>query len=319
MKVLFVCSANSKYGIIPFVKAQGESLIKNGISLEFFTIDSKGILGYMKNLHKLKKKIKQNHYDLIHAHYGLCGILSQIARRKEKLVVSLMGDDLLGSPDKDGKISILSKVISKCVTFFAEKRFDFVIVKSQNLKKKLHITNVEIVPNGVDFEIFKVMDRQDIRKRVQIDADKKIVLFPVDPNIPRKNYPLAWKAIQLLEDEDIELKVIHGIDQKSLVNYYNAADVVLITSYLEGSPNVIKEAMACDCKIVSTDVGDVKEVIGDAAGCYVTTYNAEDVAKCIDNALSFDQPRNGRTSVRHLEISRIAQKIYDLYQQVLEV
>jgi teichuronic acid biosynthesis glycosyltransferase TuaC len=64
----------------------------------------------------------------------------------------------------------------------------------------------------------------------------------------------------------------------------NAADLLLLTSLTEGSPQVIKEAMACNCPIVATDVGDIREIIGYTDGCYITTFKPSDVAVKIQAA-----------------------------------
>ena len=100
--------------------------------------------------------------------------------------------------------------------------------------------------------------------------------------------------------------------------YLNAADALVLTSLWEGSPNVIKEAMACNLPIVSTDVGDVKEVIGDTEGCYITSYEPSDVAGKIKLALDFGKRTNGREKIKHLEINTIAKRIIDVYNEVLQ-
>ena len=100
--------------------------------------------------------------------------------------------------------------------------------------------------------------------------------------------------------------------------YFNASDLVLLTSFWEGSPNVIKEAMACNVPIVSTDVGDVKEVIGKTEGCYITSFDPEDVAEKIKLALKFGKRTTGIEDIKHLESSLIAKKIIKIYKSVLE-
>lgn len=96
MNVLFICSGNSRFGIIPFIKTQGDSLKREGVNIEYFPIKGKGIVGYFKNIKKLKKKIIQGDYDVLHAHYGLCGWISRLTFTGIPIVVSFMGDDLLG-------------------------------------------------------------------------------------------------------------------------------------------------------------------------------------------------------------------------------
>jgi glycosyltransferase involved in cell wall biosynthesis len=120
-----------------------------------------------------------------------------------------------------------------------------------------------------------------------------------------------------LNNENIEFHIVFGIENKILPYYFNAADVLLLTSLWEGSPNVVKEAMACNLPIVSTDVGDVRELMGGTAGCYITNFHASDVAKKLRLALEFGKRTDGRKKVRHLDTIQIAEKISKIYHQVL--
>jgi len=122
---------------------------------------------------------------------------------------------------------------------------------------------------------------------------------------------------------NIQLLKPFPVDQKDLVEYYNVADILVMPSYKEGSPNIIKEAMACNCPIVSTDVGDVKEVIGDTKGCYVTSFDPDDVAEKIKLTLEFAE-KEGRTRGREriiklgLDLDSVAEKIIELYKGMIK-
>jgi len=113
------------------------------------------------------------------------------------------------------------------------------------------------------------------------------------------------------------LNVIKNTDQNIIPYYMSAADILILTSLWEGSPNVIKEAMACNCPIVSTDVGDVKEIIRKTDGCYIASYDVVDVADKVGKALSFGRRTNGRQNIKHLDNNIIADKIISLYRLVL--
>ena len=110
-----------------------------------------------------------------------------------------------------------------------------------------------------------------------------------------------------------------NIDQEKLNLYYNAVDCLIPTSKYEGSPNVIKEAMACNCPIVSTDVGDVKWVIGETEGCYICSFEPEDVAEKIQKALNFGKRTNGRQRIMDLGLDSgsVAEKLHSLYREIL--
>jgi len=318
MKILFVSSGNSIGGISPIIKSQGESLKKEGVDIDFFTIKSKGFKGYFKGISTLKNYIKKEEYSIIHAHYGLSAIVAFFAKNKEKMVVSFMGDDLVGANDYNGRVTTISRFVIVLNKFFARHFFHYNIVKSKEMLNVLSLSNSMVISNGVNYKRFYEIDKIDARKYFDEGVDVKRVLFCSNPGRPEKNYKLAKEAVDLLEDKNIELKYLNGIEQDKLVYHYNAADCLLLTSFHEGSPNVVKEAMACNIPIVSTNVGDVNEVIGNTEGCYVTSFESKDVAHKLKRALAFNKRTKGRENIRHLEESVVAQKIINIYNKILE-
>jgi len=306
MKILFVCSGNNpKFIMAPFIKSQGESLKTSGVKLDYFTIRSKGIRGYLKNIFQLRKYLNKNHYDLIHGHYSLSSIVASLSC-KLPMVVSLMGSDI--------HMSFFWKSIIKV---FYRFRWKTTIVKSEIMKKSASLNNALVIPNGVDFELFKPIDKNIAKTKISFDDNKRHIIFVANPERPEKNYQLAKKAVELIDNDSIELNAVSSVDQNIIPYYMNASDILLLTSLCEGSPNVIKEAMACNCPIVSTDVGDVKEVIGNTEGCYICSYDPEDVADKIKKALDFGRRTDGREKIKHLEEKIIAEKIISVYKNVL--
>ena len=140
-----------------------------------------------------------------------------------------------------------------------------------------------------------------------------------DPARYEKNYELALAAFQVLQEnfrDAIELKVVYGIEHQQVLYYLNAADVVLLTSRWEGSPNVIKESMACNVPIVSTRVGDVAEIIQNTSGCFLADSLSEDLAEKLKSAFAFDGRTNGRNNITHLDSKLIAKNIISIYDSV---
>jgi glycosyltransferase involved in cell wall biosynthesis len=304
MKVLFVCSGNSKFGISPIVKNQGESLIKNGIDLEYFTIKGNFLGGYPAGIFKLRKHLKSHKFDIIHAHYGLSAFVATFAGANP-LIVSLMGDDVKGNC-----------LTHSFIRFLHKHNWKITIVKSERMKSHIKIADALVVPNGVDLEKFKFIEKSTAHKKVRFN-EKKHILFVADPNIKGKNYQLAATTTQLLNSKEVELNIISGVDYNLIPFYMYAGDILLVTSLSEGSPNIIKEAMACNLPIVSTDVGDVAQIISDTPGCYITSYDPADIADKLKKALNFAKPTNGRNKIKHLEINTVAHKIIDIYNGVI--
>jgi glycosyltransferase involved in cell wall biosynthesis len=307
MRVLFVSSGNTKDGISPVVKNQGESLQNMGITLDYFTVQGKGIKGYLKNVFPLRKHIKQNQYHIVHAHYSLSAFVATIAGCKP-LVVSLMGSDIRSG-------FIIKAAIKTAYLFF----WKVVIVKSQDMSDNVGIKKVEIIPNGVNVNVFKPEDKGSAQNKLEWDSSKKHILFAADPNRPEKNFGLLQNACNHMDFiEGIDIHLLKNVSHYEIPKYMNASDVVALTSLWEGSPNVIKEAMACNRPIVCTDVGDVRLVFGDTPGCYLTTFDAEDTLTKLRLALSFAEKfkhTNGRTRIFELGLDSetIARRILNLY------
>lgn len=304
MKVLFVSSGNTKDGISPITKNQGESLKQEGIELEYFTIKGGGAKGYFKYIFKLREHLKHNSYDIIHSHYWLSAIVASLAGAKP-IVVSLMGDDVKPKSRFKWIISI-----------FHHLSWSKTIVKSQSMYNSFGQKDVAIIPNGVNMNRFKPIDRAVALKETGWDRTKKHILFTSNPKRVEKNFKLAKDAFALLEDKSLELHYLVNIENEKIPYYYNAASVVILTSLREGSPNAIKETMACNIPIVSTDVGDVKDVISKTEGCYISSFNHKEFALKIKKALKFGKRTTGRVDISHLKSELIAKKIIDIYKEI---
>ena len=317
MKVLFVFSGNDYLRISSIIALQAKSLIDQNISVDYFPIQGKGIIGYLKNLLPLRKVLKKENYNIIHAHYGDCGLISLFARRKEKLVVSFMGGDILGDVDENGKKIIFRLLISRvyaCLCCF----YDLSIVKSKNIYNRLIFKkNAVIIPNGVDLSVFVPMDMNQSRDRLNFKKNYIYIIFSSGKERKEKNYNLALQAINIIDGYKIKLIEMKGFTSQELNLRYNACDLLLLTSFFEGSPNVIKEAIACNLPIVSTDVGDVKEVTNGIDGCFICGFNAKSVAMNVEKAIEFKRRTNGRKKIKSLSTDKIALKIINNYKRIL--
>ncbi len=189
------------------------------------------------------------------------------------------------------------------------------------MQVSLKVSKVDVMPNGVNLQRFKPIVKEISLREIEWEESKKHILFAANPNVIAKNYILARTAIKLLDNSIVQLHYLDNITYDKMPYYFNAADVVLLTSLWEGSPNVIKEAMACNCPIVSTDVGDVKEIFGNTEGCYITSYKAEEVAKKIRFALEFPRRTSGYKRIIELGLdsTHVADRIIESYKSILNV
>jgi teichuronic acid biosynthesis glycosyltransferase TuaC len=318
MKILFIASNRKGKGLSPFIISQKESLEKYVEVIDTFLILGTGLINYFRSIRLLRSKCKHNHYDIIHAHYGFCGIVALMSFLKRPIVVSFMGDDLLGTPNSKGHYTFRSLFYTKINKLFSPL-YTSVIVKSQELGLTLPNILFNVIPNGVDFEKFYPFDKMKARQRLGLTEKEIIIVFGSSAYIARKNFKLAKEAIEFLKTPDISLITLEDIPSQDVFFYFNAADLMLLTSFHEGSPNVIKEAMACNCPIVSTDVGDVREIIHNTKGCFICSYEPRDVADKINQAISFAIRTNGREMISHLELNQVSEKIIVLYKNILKI
>jgi len=306
MKVLFVSSGNLKSGPSPLIYNQGESLRKQGMEVDYFLVKQRGTFGYLRTIGTLKKHLRNNKYDLIHAHYSFSGMMSSLSFPGVPVVVSLMGSDV----NKSYWFQFSARIFAK----FVWKR---TIVKSYKLKKKLRANRAEVIPNGVDLQHFMPRDKNSCREELGWGADSKHLLFAADPERRDKNFSLTRKALNKLDLDAYDLHFLKNVSHDKVPVLMNACDVVILSSPAEGSPNVIKEAMACNCPIVSTDVGDVREVFGGIEGCYVADCDPKSLADNIQKALNYGKKTIGRERIYYLDSEIIARKIINLYKETI--
>lgn len=212
-----------------------------------------------------------------------------------------------------------SKLMKSNIRYFANYRWSKTIVKSEDMKIRLGLNNAVILPNGVDLNLFKPLDKKECRNKLGWDLDKKYILFASNPARPEKNFALAKQTIENLNNDKIELKVVYDVDHKLMLIYLNAADVLLLTSKWEGSPNIVKEATACNIPVVATEVGDIKFLFGNIEGYYYTNSFPDILAEKINYILDNDIKPNGHQRIIDLKLDSesIADKLTQLYQEVL--
>lgn len=306
MNILFVYRGFGENQTNTVVDKQYEDLTKEGIRILKYPISKGGIWGYLKAYLGLYNVIKKNKIQLIHSHYGYSGIIAGLTFRVP-VICSLMGSDVL---NQNFFILTITKI-------FASLVWKKTIVKSKEMQRR--IPGSVLIPNGVDFNQFsqKVIT---LAREITGFSDKfsHILFVAVDINSDVKNYALAQKSYELLDANKIKLHAISNIPQEKLPYYYSAADILLLTSKSEGSPNVVKEALATNCPVVSTNVGDVPNLINQIEGCYITSFSPNDIANKIMLCLNNRESINSREKIAFLDSNVISQQIIGLYKEIME-
>jgi teichuronic acid biosynthesis glycosyltransferase TuaC len=315
MTAMYPTPENPAFG--SFIRTQVESLRSAGVEVEVLVLRGRHRKwNYLSGIFQLRRRLAKAGIDLVHAHYGLVGMTARM-QWQVPVVVTCHGDDLLGTINEHGEKTPLSKLIAAGCRLLA-RHADAVIVQSKQMAEKLQRGNVHIIPHEIDFETFRPVEKQ-ARAILGLDPQKKYLLFAANPQIPVKRFPLAkavWEQLNKL-DPSIELLTVYKEPQERLALIMNACDALVFTSYQEGSPNVVKQAMACNLPIVSTDVGDVREILGTTRGCYICKPEVAEFSACLEKIIRSRERTTGRENVRHLCGPAVAERIISIYEYLV--
>lgn len=300
MKVLIVARCKNGW-YAPFITEQVEALQKAGVKCRYFGVKKNG---YFKQINSLKSCIKEFKPDIIHAHYGLCGLFATI-QCKVPVVTTYHGSDI-----NNPKVLKLSKIAIKRSAFN-------IFVSQKNVDAAKPKGHYSLIPCGIDLDDYQEMSREDARKYLGLEKAKKYILFAGAFDNPVKNASLAKEAVARIDGA--ELLELKGYSRQQVSALYYAVDTFLMTSITEGSPQVIKEALACGCPIVSVDVGDVKLVIDGVDGCYIARREINAIAEALKMTFDFSRTESGRNRIESLKLenSIIAQSIIDIYKTLI--
>ena len=309
-----------------FVEQQVKGLRQIGLEVKVLFVDRVGkgmgaYWGLAKTLQETKRSFKP---DITHVMYG--GVMAEVVTRvaaNHPTIISFCGTDLLGGSFFKF-FRWLTVRYGVLASHMAGKRANAVVVKSRNLiaalPKFIDLNKVWIIPNGIDLERFCPIDRDSTRQKLGWQRGRYHVLVPGSPGHLRKRHELAQAAVEQLRCDGmaVELHFLHGVPHAEVPAWLNASDVLLLTSIHEGSPNIVKEALACNRTVVSTDVGDVRERIEDIHGCYLVSPESDDIAEKLRLALRSTSLVEGRKTVQDMSLERVAQRLKEVYVTVLE-
>jgi len=302
-----------------FVKRQAEFLRAAGVEVEVFDFRGRQKLRhYVTGWTRVRSRLGAGRYDLVHAQFGQSGLLA--LPKRLPLVVTLRGDDLQGIiDDVDGRIGLKGRILQR-ISQWVASHADSVIVVSEHMRAFLDpLVPVYTIPSGLDFALFRLIPRDEARRHLRLPLDKRLVLWVGKPTNPRKRFPLAQRAMELLNQSlPAELIVGWGVLHADMPYYMNACDALVFTSVQEGSPNAVKEALACNLPVVSVAVGDVPLRLHGVAGCEVCADDRpETIAAGLERVLRSGGRSNGRDALKDLDEASLTAKVIDVYRSVL--
>ena len=307
---------------VPFVTEQGESLRAAGCEVEYFLV--KG--SYLLAVRKLKKKIREFKPDIIHAHYGLSAITAELQSMVPVVTTFHNGETLKWS------VNLMTSLMSL--------RAKHVIYVEQHIRDLCYfkVKHYSIIPCGVPMEQMIVMPKEEARKQLGWDADKKYILFGGAFDNERKNYKLLKEAVEKLSSLDSSLSSIECIEMKGLsraecVLRMCACDLFALPSHSEGSPQALKEAMAINCPCFATDIADVRKLFGNEPGHWILRNprktherwdgdekSLDEMVQLLNEALKFKGRTNGRERIIELQLTnkQVAERIIEIYKTLVK-
>lgn len=296
-----------------FVKEQVDSLSKLGVENDVYYCngEGKGIRKYITYVPKVWWRVATGHYDLIHCHHAISAIifsLTTLAFRK-KCILSYQND-----PEKEW-----GKVVFKILHIF----FNGFIFK--NRSGYLRYSKTYYLPNGCNEDFFYPMDREQCRKALGMKMNSKYILF-MDSNKKireQKRKDRFDEALSILKEKfryDVEPVILRNTPREMIPTIINACDLHLLSSDFEGSPNSVKECMCCNVPVVSTDVGNVREMIGDIPGnCVVDQFDSEVLAEASNRILSSKTDYDRRTPflAKGYGMATVAAELKGIYNGII--
>ena len=347
---IFVVASDKGGKFVPFIEEQIVALKAFGVQVICYGVTGKGVVGYLREVPALRRLIRAERPDIIHAHYGLCGLLANLQRRVP-VVTTYHGSDI--NVPSILRFSKLAMRLSKANIFVSKRNIalagysEDISVATTTLPFREGYGVGYFLPCGVNLTDDQLTSRTEARKALGIADDAKIVLFAgafnnaiKDPELAKETIFEVNRMISLsLEDVDssetlsilssnnnapsltgeIELKELKGFSRIQVNQLMCAANCLLMTSRTEGSPQVIKEAMACGCPIVSVDVGDVAERTSGVEGCYIVrTREPKDIAQAILQAIAYEGKTNGREKIIEMGLSNelVAERLVEIYGSI---
>jgi glycosyltransferase involved in cell wall biosynthesis len=287
-----------------YVFNEVQALRRAGVHVDVLWINGRASKWrYLVGQFQFWRAIRRRRYDLIHAHYVFAGVVAR-AQWGQRLVVTHHGPEVIGHPR-------WQTWLARAVT----PLFDEVIYRTEEMRLSLNDRDGWVIPGGIDIDRFAPMPRDEARSVLGLPTDRTIILWAGEYWRPEKCFWLAQEAVEQLKTrlDNVELLLLTEKPQDAVPLYMCAADALILTSSHEGSPNVVKEALACNVPVVSVSVGDVPHLIEGVQACALAERDPVDLATKLAEVVSPPRRSNGRARVSGLTHDRVAEAVVNVY------
>lgn len=306
------------------------------ISIAWFT--------YLLALYKVGKRLD---FDIIHVHTAYPeGVAAVVFARmtRRPVIVTIHGADI--------NVFIKRRALRRMIVW-ALSRSDAVISISEELRRKIGplgvpAERVTVIPNGVDFRLFRPIPRDVAETEKGLSKGKERVVY-IGRFDPRKGLAVLIRAISILSSsrDNIELLLVGakrgdeaefagmverlGLTERvTFINevpltevplWLSASDLLVLPSFTEGLPLVLIEALACGKPVVSTRCGGPEEIVTDGTGLLVPPGDhqalAEAIAYVLDHPEEYNPVQIATYARNRFDLERISERIIDLYSSVI--
>ncbi len=304
---------------VPFLVQQVSFLRRAGVEVDVFSFHgAQKPMNYLRAWRRLRRQLDPSRYDLVHAQFGQSALLPW--PRRMPLVVTFHGDDILGEKGDNGRPTVGGNLLQR-LSQLISLRADVVIIVSDQMRD--HIPSsvpLHLLPTGVDLDSLPSMPQEEARRQLGLPLEERLVLFVGNPADPYKRYELARQSVDIL-NRRFPARLILGwkMTHRDILVLMHACDAFVMTSFQEGSPTVVKEALACNLPIVSVVVGDVLLRLRGVEGCEVCPDDApETIAESLERVLRRGLRTNGRETVKELDEKVLADRLIGIYRSIMK-
>ena len=320
MRILAVIPGNGEGSSMIFARRQARSLFELGAEIEiFFLEDRMRPWRVVRAARTLRAVINEFQPDIVHAHYGTVTSFVCASVTRTPLVITFRGSDI----NRHRSVSRFRYLIALTLSQLSTLRATRVICVSRQLRRRLWwgSKKATVLPSGVDLGLFKPQSREDVRSKLGWNQQVPTVIFNGGYDPHAKGLALVKQSIANAETKigcPVKLIVLNGrISPDCVPQYLNAADCLVLASEREGSPNIVKEAMACNLPIVSVDVGDIAERLEGVDPSTIVRRDPESMGAALARILESRARSNGREKLTQCSEGYVANELLRIYSDTL--
>jgi glycosyltransferase involved in cell wall biosynthesis len=293
-----------------FVRDQVAALRRAGVAVELLSFPP-GRWNYPRAVPRIRRLLRTERFDLVHAHYGLAGWCASMAGA-EPLIVTFHGTDV-----RHRVVGPMSRRLMRRLDLAAGASRALFAAESGRPGLRRRPGSTAVLPCGADLERFQPSPKVEARTSLGLDPAGRYLLFPAAPDRPGKRYDRAAEVARLA---GAELLSAGTIAPERMPEWINAANGVLVTSDNEGFGLAAVEALACEVPVLSTPVGVSPALLRGIEGCLVEPFEPRRWAEAARVHLDAADPRvAGRGRAGWFSAERMAERVVVAYREVLEV